>query len=514
MSWNLLPYAGIGSNYELDPVPNDHKSYLSGLVKRLTNRIEKYRENGLISSQNPNTMKKLILSSILLIVFISTAYPQTADSGTVSRKDYVFFQIRLKGGMGQTFTALPMHFGTVTVQNPLRQESYTKTDLVNDFLKTKWGPYGGLNLDIYFHPNIGFGLDGDFFFNKLEFITPDRLTDFMDENSIAGLIESNRKNQFLIYTGLGPSFKLFTNENLDIDLNIRGGLSLLQMGSLDVAFPDFGGSATSAGARFREEILHYDYTKLKPAFGAKAGLYLNYWFAPWIGLTLGADFIHSFVSTKHSLTNPAYVLQYKDPNFFDKPAAGGFDSYAYLYSGNPLDDYTPDRMNVNHFAASVGLVFRIGVGGAGPGVKKQAKEPPVITPAMPEKNLEAGKTYILRNIYYDFDKCDIRQDAQSELDHLADIMKQNPTMEIELSSHTDQRGADDYNKRLSQCRAESAMNYLVGKGITRSRITAVGYGEGKLLKDCTTDPDCSQTRENDCPCHQNNRRTEVKILKM
>ena len=69
-------------------------------------------------------------------------------------------------------------------------------------------------------------------------------------------------------------------------------------------------------------------------------------------------------------------------------------------------------------------------------------------------------------------------------------------------SHTDQRGEDDYNLRLSQCRAEGAMNYLVGKGISKSRITPVGFGESRLLKDCSTEEGCGQTGDTDCPCHQ------------
>jgi peptidoglycan-associated lipoprotein len=87
-------------------------------------------------------------------------------------------------------------------------------------------------------------------------------------------------------------------------------------------------------------------------------------------------------------------------------------------------------------------------------------------------------------------------------------------MEIELSSHTDQRGTEEYNNKLSQCRAESAVAYIVGKGIDVKRIKAVGYGESMLLKDCLTVPGCTNSSEGDCPCHQKNRRTEVKILKM
>ena len=128
--------------------------------------------------------------------------------------------------------------------------------------------------------------------------------------------------------------------------------------------------------------------------------------------------------------------------------------------------------------------------------------------------LEVGKSFVLKNIYYDFDKCDIRKDASVELDRLVNIMKKYPSMEIELSSHTDQRGSDAYNNKLSQCRAESAVSYILSKGISKSRITAIGYGKTRILKDCYKESDCTSAPTNDCPCHQNNRRTEVKILKM
>ena len=87
-------------------------------------------------------------------------------------------------------------------------------------------------------------------------------------------------------------------------------------------------------------------------------------------------------------------------------------------------------------------------------------------------------------------------------------------MTIELSSHTDQRGTTEYNQKLSQCRAESAVNYLIKKGIDKSRFSAVGFGESKLLQDCSNIEGCPQDSKGDCDCHQNNRRTEVKIIKL
>src|SRR5690606_33290165 len=95
-------------------------------------------------------------------------------------------------------------------------------------------------------------------------------------------------------------------------------------------------------------------------------------------------------------------------------------------------------------------------------------------------NLEAGAAWVVKNILYDFDKSHIRHDAALVLDNVANILKENPTLRIELSSHTDSRGNDAYNLALSQRRAESAVSYLVSKGIARDRMVARGYGETRL----------------------------------
>ncbi|WP_316819687.1 OmpA family protein [Pedobacter gandavensis] len=124
-----------------------------------------------------------------------------------------------------------------------------------------------------------------------------------------------------------------------------------------------------------------------------------------------------------------------------------------------------------------------------------------------EPLFEIGKSIAIQNIHYDFDKDNIRKDAAKILDELVRTMRDNPTLEIELSSHTDSRGADSYNLDLSQRRANSVVNYLVNRGISRSRMTAKGYGETQLLNHCGNGQKCSAEE------HQANRRTAFKILK-
>lgn len=112
---------------------------------------------------------------------------------------------------------------------------------------------------------------------------------------------------------------------------------------------------------------------------------------------------------------------------------------------------------------------------------------------------------VLENIYYDFDRWEIREDAEPTLNELAANLKLNPQIAIQLSSHTDCRGNDRYNEDLSQKRAQSAVDYLIAQGIDASRLSAKGYGEYQLAVDCI----CSRCTEEE---HQANRRTTFKIL--
>lgn len=117
-----------------------------------------------------------------------------------------------------------------------------------------------------------------------------------------------------------------------------------------------------------------------------------------------------------------------------------------------------------------------------------------------------GKPINLKNIHYDLDKFFIREDATAELNKMVQFMKDNPNVKVELASHTDSRASDDYNKTLSQNRANAAVEYLVSKGIDRARLQPIGYGETKLLNNCSNDMNCTEEQ------HQVNRRTEMKVI--
>ena len=121
--------------------------------------------------------------------------------------------------------------------------------------------------------------------------------------------------------------------------------------------------------------------------------------------------------------------------------------------------------------------------------------------------LSVGKVITLEDVYYDYDKYFIRTDAAIELNEVVDLMRKYPSLELELSSHTDARGSDEYNRRLSQNRAQAAVDYIISRGISRNRLVAAGYGESHLVNRCGNGVDCSDDE------HQQNRRTEIKVLR-
>lgn len=107
----------------------------------------------------------------------------------------------------------------------------------------------------------------------------------------------------------------------------------------------------------------------------------------------------------------------------------------------------------------------------------------------------------LQPIYFDFDKSNIRRDAEIELAKILAAMREYPELIIHIESHTDSRGNDSYNMALSERRAQSTLKWLVGKGIDANRLTAKGYGESQLVNQCSNGVTCTSEE------HQLNRRS-------
>ncbi|KUO66789.1 MAG: hypothetical protein APF83_07075 [Lutibacter sp. BRH_c52] len=120
--------------------------------------------------------------------------------------------------------------------------------------------------------------------------------------------------------------------------------------------------------------------------------------------------------------------------------------------------------------------------------------------------VENGKTQIKINpIYFDFDKWNIRPDAALELNNVVNIMKKYPDMAIEIGAHTDARGSDEYNLKLSHKRAKSVMDYLISQGISENRLKSEGFGESQPLNHCTHPKMCTRAQ------YSINRRCEFVI---
>jgi len=118
--------------------------------------------------------------------------------------------------------------------------------------------------------------------------------------------------------------------------------------------------------------------------------------------------------------------------------------------------------------------------------------------------IQTKSEIILSNIYYDFNKSNLRETSKIELNKLASMLRETPAVVVQISAHTDEIGSDSYNLKLSAARAQSVVDYLVSKGIARDRLIAKGYGESRLLiKKARTDDQ-----------HQANRRTTFKVIEI
>ena len=136
---------------------------------------------------------------------------------------------------------------------------------------------------------------------------------------------------------------------------------------------------------------------------------------------------------------------------------------------------------------------------------------------------------LIDNIFYDFDKATLTPASTKSLDELVGLLKENPNVTIELSAHCDYKGNAEYNKRLSQRRAQSVVNYLIAHGIEKERLTPVGYGKERPKKvrkkltekypwlkegdELTQEFILKQSKEHQEICNQINRRTEFIVLR-
>lgn len=112
------------------------------------------------------------------------------------------------------------------------------------------------------------------------------------------------------------------------------------------------------------------------------------------------------------------------------------------------------------------------------------------------------KEYKIENIYYDYNKANLREESKKELDKLAQLLKLNPNLTVQINSYCDERGSDEYNLKLSYERAQAVVNYLISKGISPNKLIAKGWGKANpVVPNATTEEE-----------HQLNRRTTFNII--
>jgi outer membrane protein OmpA-like peptidoglycan-associated protein/tetratricopeptide (TPR) repeat protein len=121
---------------------------------------------------------------------------------------------------------------------------------------------------------------------------------------------------------------------------------------------------------------------------------------------------------------------------------------------------------------------------------------------------EVNETFVVENVYYDFDKADLKTESYPALDEIIRMLEANPSMTIEIGAHTDSKGSDKYNQRLSDARAKSVVDYLVSKGVDSARLTSKGYGEAMPIA-----PNTNEGGGDNPEGREKNRRTEFKVLK-
>ncbi len=121
---------------------------------------------------------------------------------------------------------------------------------------------------------------------------------------------------------------------------------------------------------------------------------------------------------------------------------------------------------------------------------------------------DLAKTFNIKVIYFDLNKSNIRKDAAIELEKILYVLQQNPTIKLDVRSHTDSRQTASYNEKLSNARAKSTIDWLVKNGIDKKRLIGKGYGESQPVNNCVDGIKCSEEE------HQLNRRSEFIILEM
>ena len=204
------------------------------------------------------------------------------------------------------------------------------------------------------------------------------------------------------------------------------------------------------------------------------------------------------LKTEIKLPNTLIVLTDEDNNEVARQMTNDFGEFTFE-NINPFEAYTITtkkdgfKNGVFTFFANKGFDYTY----------NEKLELNITEPVITEVNNELR--IVLENIYFDYAKYSIKEESTISLNKIVKILKNNPRMKIAINAHTDIRGNDSYNLKLSNKRAWAALNYLANLGIKKDRLISKGYGETEPLIDCKSKK-CSDSE------HQTNRRVEFVIL--
>jgi len=448
----------------------------------------------------------------------SVGHPAVAKDGKT-----MYFASNMPGGKGKTDifkTTLvdgkwsnPENLGLPV--NTAGDEFFPFTDSLNVlyFSSNGHGGLGGLDIfkaDISGNnstevKNMGFPVNS----RKDDFgliISSDNKTGFFSSNRKRGISDDD------IYFFKQETFKPFqlqiiVKNALDSSLISGANVVLKEMGG-NVRKDSVSDSKGSFGYKFLKPIdKTFDYV----AKAEKKGFYENVlnlpkaFFAKADGKTIDTviylkkvlyiDFCASVLYKKSHKPVAGATIFFFDPQLGTVDTAISGKDGKFCRKLQPKSTYVVKAEKENHFPDCYQIET--------PAIKS----PIFASTDVPLEPVKIGLNTIfeIKNLLYDYNKSNIREDAAKILDNLVDVLSEYPTIKIELGSHCDSRGNDGYNQKLSQKRADSAVSYIIKHGIAKIRITAKGYGEVKLKNKCKNGAKCSEEE------HQANRRTEVKV---
>ncbi|TGD56975.1 OmpA family protein [Flavobacterium humi] len=206
------------------------------------------------------------------------------------------------------------------------------------------------------------------------------------------------------------------------------------------------------------------------------------------------------METKEILSNAPVTLFDANFNETGKAVSDKDGGYHFDVTGGKKYYVRAEKENYNTKEAPVEIPNVTGKTNLPIALEKKIKEVTV--------GSDLAKTFDIKIIYFDLDKAVIRKDAAVDLAKIVEVMKENPTMKIDVRSHTDSRQTNEYNQKLSDKRAKATIDWMVKNGISSDRITGKGYGESQLINRCADGVDCSEEE------HQLNRRSEFIITAM